>query len=238
MLKNIELKRVLSVFVLALSLGWTAGAKADGEQILLHDGYWVAKVAMPGFGPRVEVINDMHVDPETLRITVYAQSRILGRTLSPPQVSPGECKGARDGEIHCSHPDAIYLNGSGQELTIADGTGAWWVKHSWVLGGEGYCNTELAPKEVYPPCTPVTGVLLDDGLTMKIGVVGEDAGVGYNLRKPEISRRSVGYSVTRFGNLSGDPTGPATQQFRIEWTCKRRASDLDGRVRDCPKVSG
>ena len=224
---------VIRLFLFTLALSWPFTAKAEFDQLWLHDGYWVTKIKLDGFGPRIEVINDMHVNSETLRVTVYAQSRILGRTLSPPQVEPGECTQARNGEKHCAHPDAVYLNGSGRELETADGTGAWWVKHSWVLNGEGYCNTELAPKERYPPCTPVTGVLLEDGLTMKIG--SED-GQGYNLRRPEISANGIEYSVKRFSRAQGEPTMPATLSFDLRWACKKRASDLDGDKRECPSA--
>jgi hypothetical protein len=75
------------LFAIALFLPLTAGAE-EKARLSLHDGYWVAKVNPPGLGPRVTVINDMHVDADTMRITVYAQSRVLGRVLSPPQVDP------------------------------------------------------------------------------------------------------------------------------------------------------
>ena len=75
----------------------------------LHNGYWVTKVNPPGLGPKITVINDMHVDPETMRVTVYAQSRVFGRVVSPPQLNPDECTETRNGDIHCFHPDAVYL---------------------------------------------------------------------------------------------------------------------------------
>jgi hypothetical protein len=32
----------------------------------------------------------MHIDAATNRVTVYAQSRLLGKVIAPPQVGPGE----------------------------------------------------------------------------------------------------------------------------------------------------
>ena len=111
----------------------------QNAQLLYHDSYWVTEVAVDNASD-VAVINDMYVDLDTMRVTVYAQSRILAARLivSPPQVDPGECEDPLVGDRVCHHPNAVYLNGSGQELETSDGTGEWWVKHSWILGGEGY----------------------------------------------------------------------------------------------------
>ena len=51
-----------------------------------HDAYWVAKIKPEGAPAKITVINDMHIDTSTNRVTVYAQSRILGKIVSPPQV--------------------------------------------------------------------------------------------------------------------------------------------------------
>ena len=224
------------LLTIALLLPLTAGAE-EKDQVSLHDGYWVAKVKPPGLGPRVTVINAMHVDADTMRITVYAQGRVLGRVLSPPQVDPGECTKAINGDRHCFHPNAVYLNGSGQELDEADGMGAWWVKHSWVLGGEGYCNTELQPKEEYAPCMSVKGILLEDGLTMKIGGKSEGRGEGFNLRAPTHLNGEVRYLVTRYGTLGNDPASPVEQQGEIDFECQSKASAFDGLTRACPSMT-
>jgi hypothetical protein len=224
------------LLAVALLLPLTAGAE-EKDQVSFHDGYWVAKVKSSGLGPRVTVINDMHVDADTMRITVYAQSRVLGRVLSPPQVDPGECAKAINGDRHCFPPDAVYLNGSGRELDEDDGNGAWWVKHSWVLGGEGYCNTELEPKEEYAPCMAVKGILLEDGLTMKIGGKSEGRGEGFNLRAPALLNGEVRYFVTRYGSLGNDSASPAEQQWEIEFECQSKASAFDGLTRACPSMT-
>ena len=224
----------LSLLPLVVAFACFNTVQADEvRNLLLHDAYWVAKVDPPGIGPRITVINDMHVNPDTMRVTVYAQSRIFRKVISPPQVDPSECTKNLKGDVQCFHPDAVYLNGSGKQLKASDGTGAWWVKHSWVLGGEGYCNTELAPKETYPPCLPVVGTLLEDGLTMKIGGKFKDGNEGYNLRRPEIGNGEVSYSVTRYGSLGDDLNMPATEQFRIKWKCKNEVSAFDGKARGC-----
>lgn len=31
----------------------------------------------------------------------------------------------------------------------ADGMAKWWIKHSWILVGEGYENCEARPQEIY-----------------------------------------------------------------------------------------
>ncbi|MBN2556507.1 MAG: hypothetical protein JXA97_11255 [Anaerolineales bacterium] len=54
-----------------------------------HNGYWVTKINAPGFLFPVTAINDMHVDANTNRIMVYAQSRVSGRVIAPAQVGPG-----------------------------------------------------------------------------------------------------------------------------------------------------
>lgn len=157
----------------------------------LHNGYWVTKVNPPGLGSKITVINDMHVAPETMRVTVYAQRRVFGRVISPPQLNPDECSETRNGDIQCFHPDAVYLNSNGQEFDQAMGDGAWWVNHSWILGGEGYCNTELSSKKIYGPCLPVKGILLEDGLTIKVG--GEDSASDGHAK---ILYMSAGQSLT------------------------------------------
>ena len=161
-----------------------------------HDAYWVAKIKPEGAPAKITVINDMHIDTSTNRVTVYAQSRILGKVVSPPQVGSGECIETKN-DTFCFHPNAVYLNGSGAELDSSDGSGAWWVKHSWVLGGEGYQNWELKPKKKYGDGHYVEGILLEDGFTMKIGIRKDSIFTHYNLRRPIIdtNKRQVNYQV-------------------------------------------
>ncbi len=64
-----------------------------------------------------------------------------------------------------------------QELMEADGTGGWWTKHAWVLGGEGFESCETKSEETYDDCFWVEGELLEDGLSMKIGGLEEGQGV-------------------------------------------------------------
>ena len=185
------------------------------------------------FEPTVTVINDLHVDTETRRVTVYAQSRVFGDVKSPPQVGPGECTQDTNGETVCFHPDAVYLNGSGEELAEDDGSGAWWVKHSWIVDGEGYDNCELRPQERYDNCSYVEGVMLDDGLTMQIGGTGEYSNF-FNRRKPLLDSNPVTYEVVRFSPDEDDPDGPAREQFTLTFDCTDDESAFDGRARPCP----
>jgi len=229
--------------ILGLALAFPLVASAEqANRLDLHNGYWVTKANPPGFGPRIAVVNDMHVDPDTMRVTVYAQSRVFGRVVSPPQVNPGECTDVRGGEKLCFHPNAVYLNGTGQEFDYDAGDGAWWVKHSWVLGGEGYCNTELMPpKEVYDPCLPVKGTLLEDGLTVKVGsdapITDANAKVFYNLRSPVIEDEKVRYKVARFEWDESTPESDPVAGFALLWDCKTEESAFNGIARACPKVN-
>ena len=58
------------------------------SQLDYHDGYWVAKMDVPDRPVSLTVINDMHIDAATNCVTVYAQSRLLGKVVAPPQVGP------------------------------------------------------------------------------------------------------------------------------------------------------
>ena len=53
------------------------------SRLIYHEGYWVGKVENPRLPFPVEVINDMHIDAYTRRVTVYAQSRVKGKVLVP-----------------------------------------------------------------------------------------------------------------------------------------------------------
>ena len=54
------------------------------NSLYYHDAYWVAKIKPEGAPAKITVINDMHIDTSTNRVTVYAQSRVLGKIVSPP----------------------------------------------------------------------------------------------------------------------------------------------------------
>jgi hypothetical protein len=194
-----------------------------------HDGYWVTELEDPETGDPVIAINDVHADPETRQVTVYAQARRDDTIASPAQVDPGACGEDPSGHRGCFHPNAVYLNGSGAELDEADGTGAWWVKHAWVLDGEGYdnCQLGLRAEESYS-CVWVEGVAHDDGVSMRIGPTAFPLNLVYNLRTPLLDRDPVATRVTRY-----DPTGAG---FDILFACEPTPSALDGRVRPCPSA--
>jgi len=214
------------------------------SQLDYHDGYWVAKMDIPDQLVSLTVINDMHIDAETNSVTVYAQSKALGRIVAPAQVGPGECTEDGSSGTVCFHPDAVYLNGSGEELMEADGTGEWWVKHAWILGGEGYDNCELRPQESYDDCIWAEGELLNDGLTMKVGGIfdAETGAWAGNHRTPVFHEDGeVTYRVTRFSPVNLDPNAgeidlTLKSDWVLEWTCEEEPSAFDNRTRECPKV--
>lgn len=230
--------------VLGDELATTAMRADENSRLEYHDGYWVTKVDVPDRPIALTVINDMHIDAATKRATVYAQSKILGRIVSPPQVGPGECTEDSNGETVCFHPDAVYLNGSGQELMEADGTGEWWVKHAWILGGDGYDNCEMSPQESYDDCIWVKGVLLDDGLTMQVGgIIDAETGAwSGNHRSPVFhDDGTVTYTVTRLAPTNLDPeAGEIDLTLKADWvlelTCEEKVSAFDNRARECPKA--
>lgn len=228
----------MPIGVLLSSCGTSRSFQMDTSRdpLSYHDAYWVAKVKPDGAPAKITVINDMHVDTSTNRVTVYAQSRMLGKIVSPPQVGPGKCIEAKN-DTSCFHPNAVYLNGSGVELGRSDGDGAWWVKHSWVLGGEGYQNWELKPKKNYGDGHYVDGILLEDGITMKIGAREDSIFTDYNLRMPIIdtTTRGVSYQVIRY-EIS-DETDAVEEVFKLVWKCKRRKSAFTGDIRTCPTLN-
>ncbi len=223
--------------------GSRAGTVDESDTSLLsdHDGYWVGEVDIPGVPVPATIINDIYVDTETGHVTVYAQVRIGDNVVSPVQVGPGETTELPNGRIGSFHPNAVYLNGSGQELMEADGTGEWWVKHP-VLADEGYVNVEVEAEEyvgVY-----VEGELLEDG-SIKIGGTDPQTGAyGFNVREVNTDQDPPTYTVTRYrpANLDPavgeidltpvpDPDGTFTMQ------CTTGVGALDGSVRGCPTVS-
>jgi hypothetical protein len=216
--------------------------------LVLHAGYWIDEDGSPieAYEDRTLLSHSVHhVDVPTRRMTVYAQSRLAENTdgtgaevvISPPQLDPGTCgTDPLNGQTVCAHANAVYLKGSGEELATSDGTGAWWVKHSWILDGEGYQNCELMP----PPaelldydsdCVPVIGEWQDDELTMHVGGASPNGGLlpVYNERRPLLDRDPVPYWINRI-----DPRPDATA-FTIEFACvPDRPSPLDGVALGCP----
>jgi hypothetical protein len=235
--------KTIILFALLFLIGCTSQPITPFEltsQLNYHDGYWVTKMEIPDQPISVTVVNDMHIDNDTNLVTVYAQVQLLGKAVVPAQVGPGECTESFRGDTACFHPNAVYLNGSGQDLAESDDTGSWWVKHAWILDGEGYNNCEMILAEVYDDCFWVEGVLLDDGLSMQVGVAELGQEGFYNIRTPLLDQTPIGYKVTRFAPKNNDPElGEVdltpTEQFVLIWECKEEPSAFDNRTRECPK---
>lgn len=230
----------LAIILLGISMSSCGTSRTfqmdhSSSPLFYHDAYWVAQIKPDGAPTKITVINDLHVDTSTHRVTVYAQSKMFGNIISPPQVAPGECIESKT-DTFCFHPNAVYLNGSGMELDRSDGSGAWWVKHSWVLGGEGYQNWELKPAKRYGDGHYVEGILLEDGLTMKIGAQKDSICTDFNLRRPiiDVTKRQVRYQVARYG--ISNQTGSLEEAFKLDWKCKCRKSPLTGGIRTCPRL--
>ena len=209
-----------------------ASVDDQNAQLLYHDSYWVTQVEVDN-ALDVTVINDMYVDLDTMRVTVYAQSRILASRLivSPPQVDPGECEDPLVGDRVCHHPNAVYLNGSGQELETSDGTGEWWVKHSWILGGEGYFNCPIQPQESYDNCFWVEGEVAEDGVSIQVGGVEPGDEDYFNVRGPVLDSSPIEYDLARF-EPAEDGSGPV-ETFTLTWQCEEAVSAFDGSDRTC-----
>ncbi|MEO1441686.1 MAG: hypothetical protein AAFV33_14910, partial [Chloroflexota bacterium] len=201
-----------------------------------HEAYWVTEV-----NDGIIVINDMHIDAAVNEVRVYAQMRAMGQITAPVQVGPGECAQLPNGDNACYHPNAVYLNGSGQELLEADGTGSWWVKHAWILGGEGYGNCELTATE-FDNCIWVEGEIFEDGLSMKIGGTGEFESNFFNVRTPLLEKDPLVYRVRRFQPTNVDPDAgdidltPVNSGFDVAFECQEEVSAFDGLVRSCPTL--
>ncbi len=204
--------------------------------LIYHEAYLVTE---PNEG--IMVINDMHIDAATNEVRVYAQMRAMGQVTAPVQVGPGECTETPNGGTACYHPNAVYLNGSGQELLEADGTGSWWVKHAWVLGGEGYGNCELTATE-FDNCIWVEGEIFEDDLSMKIAGTGEIERNFFNVRTPILEDGSFSYRVRRFAPTNLDPEAgeidltPINSGFDVTFECQEEPSPFDGMVRSCPTL--
>ena len=237
-MKNLIYIAIIILGIFMSSCGTSRTFQMDNSQnpLYYHDAYWVAKVKPEGAPTKITVINDIHIDTSTNRVTVYAQSKVLGKIVSPPQVEPGACIETKNDTL-CFHPNAVYLNGSGAELDSSDGSGAWWVKHSWVVGGEGYQNWELKPKKNYGDGQYVEGILLEDGFTMKIGIRKDSIFTDYNLRMPIINTntRHVYYQIVRYQFSNKNDSIPE-EKFKLVWKCKKRKSPLNNDIRTCHKL--
>ena len=237
-MKNLFYVAIILFVILLSSCGTSRIFQIDNSKnsLYYHDAYWVAKIKPEGAPAKITVINDMHIDTSTNRVTVYAQSRILGKIVSPPQVGSGKCIETKKDSL-CFHPNAVYLNGSGAELDSSDGSGAWWVKHSWVLGGEGYQNWELKPKKDYGEGQYVEGILLEDGFTMKIGIRKDSIFTDYNLRMPIIDKNTsqVFYKIVRYESPNKNDTIPE-EKFNLVLKSRKRRSPLNNQIRTRPKL--
>ena len=227
---------LLGIFMSSCGTSRTFQMDNSQNPLYYHDAYWVAKVKPEGAPTKITVINDMHIDTSTNRVTVYAQSKVLGKIVSPPQVEPGACIETKNDTL-CFHPNAVYLNGSGAELDSSDGSGAWWVKHSWVVGGEGYQNWELKPKKNYGDGQYVEGILLEDGFTMKIGIRKDSIFTDYNLRMPIIDKNTsqAFYKIVRYESPNKNDTIPE-EKFNLVLKSRKRRSPLNNQIRTRPKL--
>ena len=90
----IKMKRNRTLFCTAIillgsfisSCRTTRTFKMNNSQnpLYYHDAFWVARIKPEGAPAKITVINDMYIDTVTNRVTVYAQSKIGGKIVSPP----------------------------------------------------------------------------------------------------------------------------------------------------------
>jgi hypothetical protein len=200
----------------------------------LHEGYWVYERVDPVSGSTIQSISDVQVDAASGRITVYAQSVLNGLPYQPAQVGPGLTTTTITGETAGHHPNAVYLNGSGEEFLEDVGGGSWWVKHSWIVDGEGYENWPLGQTAIdYGPGLYVEGILLDDGYSVKVGDLDDSDTGEFNIRQPIANTNPVSYHVYFYETLeSSEPRG------LIVFTCTESPSPYDGLARYCPTSTG
>lgn len=203
------------------------GEGDDFDLRTLHDAFWVITVTDPESGITIESVADLHVDLETGRFTIYAQTRTSGSNgvvVNPPQLGVAECgDDPLTGNYVCGHLNAVYLNGSGQELYVDDGTGAWWVRHSWVDNGAPYLNCPLTSQEFYQ-CVNTTGTIQEDGLTLILDAQGLD---NFNERVPMIDQDPITYRL-----IENNPE----PQPALFYECRQEASALDNEIRPCPSL--
>jgi hypothetical protein len=217
-----------------------------------HEGYWVAETQVEGVPVPVTMINDIHVDAYTGRVTVYGQVQVRGTIIAPVQAGPGEVAKHFSGNMLAMHPNAVYLNGSGKELAEADGTGTWWVKHP-IMGPKGYYNWTAMISDYSFGGQYTEGYLLEDGMTMMLrAFVESDKIRGFpvdpeavaeevygNSRTPGFEKDAITHLVTRWEPANIDPeAGPidytSTAMDTVVFECRPESSAFDGLARTCP----
>jgi hypothetical protein len=217
-----------------------------------QEGYWVAEVEVEGVPFPVEMHNDIHIDACTMRVTVYGQVRMLGTIIAPVQAGPDEVAEHFSGNMLGMHPNAVYLNGSGEELAEADGTGTWWVDHP-IMGPEGYYNWTALISDYSFGGQYTEGYMLEDGVTMFLRsfVEGDEirgfpvdpeavAEESYgNSRAPGFETDAITHIVTRWEPANIDPeAGPidytSTATSAVVFECRVEPSAFDGLARACP----
>jgi len=218
----------------------------------LHEGYWVAEAEIEGVPVPVTMLNDIHVDAYEGRVTVYGQVQVLGTIIGPVQAGPGEVVEHYSGNMLGMHPNAVYLNGSGEELAEADGTGSWWVKHP-IMGPEGYYNWPALVADYSSGGQYTEGYLLDDGVTMMLRSYFEDNVKGFrvdneaiaeefygNSRTPGFEPDAITHVVVRYEPANVDPeAGPidyaSTALETVVFECRVDPSSFAGLARACPE---
>jgi hypothetical protein len=150
------------------------------------------------------------------------------------------------------HPNAVYLNGSGEELAEADGTGTWWVKHP-IMGPEGYYNWTAMISDYSFGGQYTEGYMLEDGVTMMLrSFVESDEIRGFpvdpeavakesygNSRAPGFETDAITHIVTRWEPANIDPeAGPidytSTATSAVVFECRAKPSAFNGLARACP----
>ncbi|MEO0561142.1 MAG: hypothetical protein AAF125_03460, partial [Chloroflexota bacterium] len=246
-----EIAQRVNTFIASASAAVTA-EPTDNALLQYHEGYWVTEIEMTGVPLPVTLINDIHVDMETGYVTVYGQAQIRGRIIAPAQAGPGEVAEHFSGNMLGMHPNGVYLNGSGEELTESDGTGSWWIKHP-ILSESGYDNWALLTTDYAFGGQYIVGTLLEDGMTMTMRALFEgDEIQGFpidneaiadefygNLRRPNFEPDTITHEAVRYEPANLDPeVGPidytSTIKARILYECIVEPSPLDGVARECP----
>lgn len=219
-----------------------------------HQGYWVTEQRIEGISSPVTALNDIHVDAHEGTITVYGQVQVMGQIIAPVQAGPGEEVQHFSGNMLGMHPNAVYLNGSGEELTESDGTGSWWVKHP-IVGPGGYYNWPMLIEDYGNGGHYTEGEVLDDGVTLAMRSFFEDNIRGFPVddnaiankfygttRSPGVSTDLITHIIERYEPANVDPEAGAidytsTLVETVVFECREEASALDGLVRDCPELN-
>lgn len=218
-----------------------------------HQGYWVSEQLIEGIPSPVTAVNDIHVDAYEGTITVYGQVQVMGQIIAPVQAGLGEEVQHFSTNMLGMHPNAVYLNGSGEELTESDGTGSWWVKHP-IVGPEGYYNWPMLIEDYSNGGQYTEGEVLEDGVTLAMRSFFEDSIRGFpvdnnaitnefygNTRTPGFSTDPVTHISVRYEPANVDPDAgivdyTSTLMETVVFECREEASALDGLVRDCPDL--